>query len=109
VSPGTVVIVDSHAGDCFYFVAEGELKVLKNGMILDLLTTGECFGEMAVIGKTMARRGADIVALTDAKLVRITGSALQGSSETCRMHFYQSFLAVLSARLTSANVRLVSF
>jgi serine/threonine protein kinase len=109
VSPGTVVIVDSHAGECFYFVAEGELKVLKNGMILDLLTTGECFGEMAVIGKTMARRGADIVALTDAKLVRITGSALQSSSETCRMHFYQSFLAVLSARLTSANVRLVSF
>ena len=64
---------------------------------------------MAVIGKTTSRRGADIVALTTAKLVRVTGAALQNSSDSCRMHFYQSFLAVLSARLTSANVRLVSF
>jgi CRP-like cAMP-binding protein len=51
VSPGEVIIQDGNVGDCFYFLAEGELKVLKNGMILDLLTTGECFGEMAVIGK----------------------------------------------------------
>lgn len=109
VAPGTVIIEDGKAGDCFYFLAEGELKVLKNGLILDLLTTGECFGEMAVIGKPTSRRGADIVALTDAKLVRVTGAALQNSSDSCRMHFYQSFLAVLSARLTSANVRLVSF
>lgn len=109
VSPGEVIIQDGNVGDCFYFLAEGELKVLKNGMILDLLTTGECFGEMAVIGKANSTRGADIVALTDGKLVRITESALQDASAACRMHFYQSFLAVLSARLTSSNVRLVSF
>jgi hypothetical protein len=54
-------------------------------------------------------RGADIVALTDAKLVKSPAAPCKRSSETCRMHFYQSFLAVLSARLTSANVRLVSF
>ena len=41
--------------------------------------------------------------------IALTGAALQNSSDSCRMHFYQSFLAVLSARLTSANVRLVSF
>ena len=108
-SPGEVIIEDGQTGDCFYFLAEGELKVLKNGMILDLLTTGECFGEMAVIGKRTSRRGADIIALTAAKLVRVTEGALQKSSAACRMHFYQSFLAVLSERLTSANVRLVSF
>ena len=78
-------------------------------MLLDLLTSGECFGEMAVIGKTTSLRGADVVALTDAKLVRIAATALQDSSATCRMLFFQSFLAVLSDRLASANVRLVSF
>lgn len=109
VAPDTVIIADGEVGDCFYFLAEGELKVLKNGMLLDLLTSGECFGEMAVIGKATALRGADVVALTDAKLVMIAAAALQESSPTCRMHFYQAFLAVLSDRLTSANVRLVSF
>ncbi len=109
VAPDSIIIADGEAGDCFYFLAEGELKVLKNGMLLDLLTTGECFGEMAVIGKATSLRGADVVALTDAKLVKIAATALQESSATCRMHFYQSFLAVLSDRLTSANARLVSF
>ncbi|MBN8453847.1 MAG: protein kinase [Candidatus Accumulibacter sp.] len=109
VAPDTVIIADGEVGDCFYFLAEGELKVLKNGMLLDLLTSGECFGEMAVIGKAASRRGADVVALTDAKLVMIAATALQESSATCRMHFYQAFLAVLSDRLASANIRLVSF
>ena len=106
---GTRVIRDGDLGDFFCFLAEGELKVLKNGLILDMLTTGECFGEMAVLGKSTCKRGADIVALTEAKLVRITGNALQSSSEACRVHFYQAFLAVLSERLTSANIRLVTF
>jgi len=109
VPPGTVLIRDGDVGDFFYFLADGELKVLKNGMVLNLLATGDCFGEMAVIGKKESKRGADIVTLTRAKLVRITGSALKRSSEACRFHFYQAFVAVLSERLTSANLRLVSF
>ncbi len=109
VPPGTVLIRDGDVGDFFYFLADGELKVLKNGMVLNLLATGDCFGEMAVIGKKESKRGADIVTLTRAKLVRITGSALKRSSEACRFHFYQAFVAVLSERLASANLRLVSF
>ena len=107
--PDSVIIRDGDPGDFFYLLADGELKVLKNGMILDLLASGDCFGEMAVVGKVKSRRAADIVTLTRTKLVRITGSALRRSSEACRIHFYQAFLAVLSERLTSANIRLVSF
>ncbi len=109
VPPGTVIIQDGEVGDCFFFVAEGELKVLKNGVILDVLSSGDCFGEMAVLGNAASRRAADIIALTNVKLVTITEEALQRSSQACRMHFYQSFLTVLSQRLTSANIRLVSF
>ena len=109
VPPDTLIIEDGKDGDCFYFLAEGELKVLKNGLVLELLAVGECFGEMAVIGKVTTVRGADVVSLSAARLVKVTGSALQRSSETCRMHFYQAFLGVLSARLASANVRLISF
>ncbi len=108
-SPGTAIIRDGDVGDFFCFLAEGELKVLKHGLILEMLSTGECFGEMAVIGKASSRRGADIIAVTEAKLVRISANALHSSSESCRANFYQSFLAVLSERLTAANVRMVTF
>ena len=46
------------------------------------------------------------MALTEAKIVRVDGAALQQASETCRMHFYQGFLEVLATRLSVANNRI---
>ncbi len=93
----------------FCFLAEGELKVTKNGKILNLLTAGDCFGEMAIISKATQLRGADVVALTESKIITVRGETLKRASETCRMHFYQSFLEVLANRLTLANQRLAAF
>ena len=109
VSPEETIMRDGDPGDFFCFLAEGELKVTKNGRILNLLTTGDCFGEMAVISKGTQIRGADVVALTASKIVTVKGEALRQASEACRMHFYQSFLEVLTSRLALANARLAAF
>jgi serine/threonine protein kinase len=108
VSPETVVMKDGEPGDYFCFIAEGEVKVAKRGRMLNVLTSGECFGEMAVIGKTSGGRNADVIAVTDAKIITIRGDALRQASEVCRMHFYASFLEVLANRLALANARLAS-
>lgn len=108
VAPETVVMKDGEPGNYFCFVAEGELKVVKRGRMLNLLTTGECFGEMAVIGNTSGGRNADVVAVTDSKIITINGSALRQASEACRMHFYAAFLEVLANRLAVANARFAS-
>lgn len=108
VPPGETIIHDGEAGDFFCFLAEGELKVTKNGKILNLLTAGDCFGEMSVISKGTHFRGADVVALVESKLVTIKGAALIKASDGCRMHFYQAFLEVLVSRLTLANARLAA-
>ena len=89
-------------------MAEGELKVTKNGRILNLLTTGECFGEMAIIAKGKQTRSADVIALTPSKIVTVKEEALEHASQACRMHFYQAFLEVLSGRLLLANSRLTA-
>jgi hypothetical protein len=109
VQPGEVIMRDGEAGNFFCFLAEGELKVTKNGRILNLLTTGDCFGEMAVIGKERHPRGADVITLIESKLVTIRVEALAKASEACRMNFYQSFLEVLANRLALANARLAAF
>jgi CRP-like cAMP-binding protein len=108
VSPEATIMRDGDTGDFFCFLAEGELKVTKNGRILNLLITGDCFGEMAAISKGTQTRGADVVALTESKIVTVKGEALRQASEACRMHFYQSFLEVLASRLALANARLVA-
>jgi serine/threonine protein kinase len=109
VAPSAVIMNDGEPGDFFCFLAEGELKVTKNGKILNLLTAGDCFGEMAIISKATQLRGADVVALTESKIITVRGETLKRASETCRMHFYQSFLEVLANRLTLANQRLAAF
>lgn len=108
VSPDTIIMKDGESGDFFCFLVEGELRVLKRSRLLSVLSAGECFGEMAVIGRTHHTRGADVVAQTGARVVTIPGQALRQASEGCQMHFYQAFLEVLSARLAQANSRLAS-
>ena len=108
VKPGEVILRDGETGNYFGLLAEGELKVMKNGRILNLLTPGESFGEMAVIGKGPHLRGASVIALTEATLACVDGRALEQASEACRMHFYQAFLEVLANRLTLANARLAA-
>ena len=109
VPPNETIMHDGEKGDFFCFLAEGELKVTKNGRILNLLTTGDCFGEMAVITKGGHPRGADVITLIESKLITIQGEALAKASEGCRMNFYQSFLEVLASRLALANARLAAF
>jgi CRP-like cAMP-binding protein len=99
---------DGEPGDFFCFLGAGELRVIKRGRTLDVLTAGACFGEMAVIGRNTHARGADVIAQTGAQVVSIAGDALRRASDACRMHFYQAFLGVLASRLSSANVRLSS-
>ena len=108
VEPEAIIMREGDLGDFFCFLVEGELKVVKNGHMLNLLTAGECFGEMAVVGKGPHARGADVIALTTAKIVTVDGNALRQATEGCRMHFYQSFLEVLNSRLTLANARLAN-
>ena len=109
ITPDNVIMHDGEPGDFFCFLAQGELKVTKNGRILNLLTTGDCFGEMAVISKHSSTRGADVAALTKSKIITIKGEALQKASDPCRMHFYQAFLEVMASRLELANARLAAY
>jgi len=108
VAPETLVMKDGEHGDSFCFLLEGELRVVKKGRVLNVLSPGEVFGEMAVVGGGHHVRGADVVAQTTARVVTIAGQALRHASEATRMHFYQSFLQVMASRLSTANARLAS-
>ena len=108
VTPGTTIMRDGEPGNFFCFVADGELAVSKSGTLLSTLTSGECFGEMAIISRHGHVRSADVIADSEAKIITIRGEALEKASESCRMHFYQGFLDVLATRLSLSNQRLAA-
>lgn len=102
----TVLIQEGDIGSSFFILVSGEVKVLKQGRLLNVLKAGECFGEMAYLGKQKFRRSASVAALSGMTVIEIRAENLSKASELCRHHFHGAFLELLVDRLAMANVRL---
>ena len=107
LAPGQTILREGEEGDHFCLLAAGQVKVTKRNKLLNILDTGECFGEMAYLSE-QKRRGADISTMSDAKVITIRNAALEKASDATRGHFDRAFLSILVERLSMANVRLSS-
>jgi serine/threonine protein kinase len=108
LQPGTVIIKEGEAGDHFCFLTEGDARVKKQGKLIEILTTGDCFGEIAIFSAGSGVRSASVEADTVVRVVTIRAKTLQQASDACRMHFYKAFLEVLSTRLSLASSRIAN-
>ena len=104
----TVIMQDGDPGDFFCILALGEVKVTKRKKLLNVLTPGECFGEMAYLSKTGNERGADVATLCDSRIIRIRTEDLDRASDSCRHRFDRAFMSILVERLSLANTRLTA-
>ncbi len=104
--PGVTLIKEGGIGKSFFILASGEVNVTKEGKLLNVLQPGECFGEMAYLGKTQFTRSASIISVSDITAIEITSESLAQASENCRHQFNRAFLEILVDRLSAANVRL---
>jgi serine/threonine protein kinase len=105
-SRDVVLIQEGDIGSSFFILIAGEVKVVKQERLLNVLKVGECFGEMAYLGKQKFQRSASVVALSDITVVEIRAETLSRASELCRHHFHGAFLELLVDRLGMANLRL---
>ena len=80
--------------------------MIKQDRLLNVLKAGECFGEMAYLGRRQFRRSASVSANSEITVIEIKADALNAATETCRHHFTAAFLEMLVTRLEAADVRL---
>jgi serine/threonine protein kinase len=107
-NPGKALMFEGQTGDFFCLLASGEVKVIKQGKLLNILNAGECFGEMAYIsGVTGRLRSADVVALSESRVITIRNEDLDRASDICRHKFDRAFMAILVDRLSLSNTRLI--
>ena len=102
----TVVMQDGDLGDFFCILASGEVKITKRKKLLNVLTPGECFGEMAYLSRTSNERVADVTTMSDSRIIKIKGADMDRASDACRHRFDRAFMDILVARLAMANLRL---
>jgi len=102
----TALIQEGDVGSSFFILAAGEVKIVKHERLINVLKTGECFGEMAYLGKRKFQRSASVVSISDVTVIEVRAESLSQASELCRHHFHGAFLELLVDRLEMANTRL---
>ena len=104
--PGTTLIKEGGIGKGFFILVAGEVNVTKEGKLLNVLQPGECFGEMAYLGRIQFTRTASVISVSEVTAIEITAESLAQASDNCRHQFNRAFLEILVDRLSAANVRL---
>ena len=95
------IITEGQIEDCFYIIIVGEVEVKKRGKALAVLKQGECFGEMAYLGKT--KRTATIESLGNTILMKINASIIDQMSMGTQLRFYKVFSSTLIRRLNRTS------
>lgn len=100
------IITEGDDGRNFFILANGTVRVLKQGRLLSLLHKGDCFGEMAHLSDKDFKRTTDVISKTDVTLIEIDPEVLVKASASCRYQFSDAFLRMLVKRLAVANTRI---
>jgi CRP-like cAMP-binding protein/Zn-dependent protease len=69
VAPGEVIIEEGDVGEDFYAVRSGQVEVLRNGEVVDVMGPGSYFGEIALL--TDVPRTATVRARTPVRAFRL--------------------------------------
>jgi serine/threonine protein kinase len=106
VSEGEHILHEGEYGRIFYILAQGTVRVVKQGRLLGLLHRGDCFGEMAHLLERNFKRSSDVIAKDEVLLIEINPDLLAYASTGCRFQFSEAFLRMLVKRLSMANTRI---
>jgi serine/threonine protein kinase len=101
----TVVLQEDAPGETLLFLAKGDLKVTKQGQLLNLISAGEWFGEMSYIGNGDIHRQATVETMTDGTVAEFAVADLESTSMGCRHHLLRALLRNVVDRLVLSNVR----
>ncbi len=99
------LLLEGDIGHAFFIIVSGQVKVIKDGKLLNVLKEGDCFGEMAYLSGDKARRTASIIAVSEVQLLKIQDVQLEQLSDACQLRFNRQFLKTLIDRLAwTSNV-----
>ncbi|MDH3392870.1 MAG: HDOD domain-containing protein [Desulfobulbaceae bacterium] len=111
VPPETTIIKEGAIERVFYILVKGRVSVFKElggdeHLELTTLKTGDCFGEMALVGET--KRTAGVKTTKDSYILRVEPNIISTSNVFLQLKFYKRFCEILVTRLVLANQRMAA-
>jgi serine/threonine protein kinase len=100
------IIRENDPGKSFFFLAQGQVKVTLEGRLLNTISEGECFGEMAYIRGGDMPRHATVEAMTGILLAEFEPEPLARMSLGAQLQLTRALVRNLVDRLDLANARL---
>ena len=104
VKAGDIVFNERDIGDSFFVLVAGEVVVekLSNGRTVSLarLTSGDCFGEMALVGIHL--RSATVRVTRDAVTMRFYRELVDANAESAQV-IYRNIARILASRLHESS------
>jgi tRNA A-37 threonylcarbamoyl transferase component Bud32 len=105
IAKGKQVVKEKDRGVSFFFLAQGDAKVTRGGKLLNMVSGGEFFGEMAYIAGGEARH-ATVEAHTDVLIAEFEPPALDKMSLGAQLQLTRALVRNVSDRLALANTRI---
>jgi tRNA A-37 threonylcarbamoyl transferase component Bud32 len=106
VPKGEPIVREDTPGTTFFFLAKGQAKVTRQGRLLNMITEGECFGEMAFIRGGEEPRHATVQAMTELMLAEFDPDTLEKMSLAAQLHLTRALVRNTVERLALANTRI---
>ena len=104
---GKPVIRENDPGQSFFFLAAGQVKVTRQGRLLNVIDKRECFGEMAYIRGGELPRHATVESMTEVLLAEFEPGVLGRISIGAQLQLTRALVRNLVDRLELANSRLM--
>jgi CRP-like cAMP-binding protein len=109
---GEIIVRQDELGDCMFIVVHGRLRVVhhhgERKLDLAVLKDGDFFGELALVDH--GPRSADVIAETDAALLKITQAAISAVAGVYPTAAFKLLIAIgrlMVERLRACNRRYV--
>jgi serine/threonine protein kinase len=106
VAAKQAIVRENEPGKSFFFLAQGQVKVTLDGHLLNTISEGECFGEMAYIRGGEMPRHATVETMTGTLLAEFEPEPLALMSLGAQLQLTRALVRNLVDRLDLANARL---
>ena len=107
---GETIVKEGAGGSTMYLVVRGRVSVRKmsgpDEIEIQQISSGECFGEMAVISQMP--RSATVVALRSTEVIAISGAVLRTAGQVQCMKLYRNIASLLVERVRHRDEEVIN-